>query len=187
MTEEFATAAEVIEDTDHRMQRTIDTLDEELSGLRTGRASPALVERLNVTLYGTTMPLNQLATIATPEPRLITIRPWDQKAIQAIEKAVLASDLGMTPSNDGQTIRLIVPRLTEERREELIKIGSRRVEEAHVAIRNIRRDALHHLDKLSLPEDETKRTKEKVQKLTDDHINAANWHGERKAAEIREV
>jgi ribosome recycling factor len=169
------------------MEKTIETLDGELGGLRTGRASPALVERLEVTYYGTTMPLNQLATIATPEPRQITIRPWDQKSIQAIEKAILASDLGMTPSNDGTAIRLVVPRLTEERREELIKIASRRVEEARVAIRNVRRDFLHHLEKDELPEDEEHRLKERIQQMTDEFVREAERHGERKAAEIREV
>jgi len=180
-------ADSLVKEARHRMERAVATLDEELGGLRTGRASTALVERLSVSIYGTAMPLNQVATIATPEPRLITIRPWDPKSIAAIEKAILASDLGMTPSNDGQSIRLIVPRLTEERRGELTKIASRLVEETRVAVRNVRRDLLHHLEKLDLPEDEEHRIKDQVQEMTDKFAHLAEQHGERKAAEIREV
>jgi ribosome recycling factor len=182
-----AQAKQVMVESRHRMERSIDTLDEELGGLRTGRASPALVERLPVDIYGTAMPLKQLATIATPEPRMITIRAWDPKSVQAIEKAIMASDLGMTPSSDGTTIRLIVPRLTEERRDELTKMAAKRVEEARIAVRNIRRDAVQHLEKLELREDEEHRLKEQVQELTDEFVALAEEHGERKSAEIHEV
>ncbi len=182
-----AQAKALLEEARHRMERSLEALEEDLNGLRTGRASPALVEKLPVNYYNTTMPLNQLATITIPEPRTIAIRPWDSKAIPAIEKAILASELGMTPQNDGITIRLLVPRLTEERREELIRIASRRVEEARVAIRNVRRDFLHQLEKLDLREDEERRLKDQAQETTDDFIHRAEQRGERKAAEIREV
>jgi ribosome recycling factor len=177
---------ELVADAKSRMQGAIDALDEDLSGFRTGRASTALVDRLTVEYYGTPTPLNQMATITTPEPRLIAIRPWDQNSLASIEKAILASDLGLTPSNDGQVIRLSVPALTEERREELIKLTSKRVEEARVAIRNVRRDLLHHLDDEDLPEDDLYRAKEDAQELTDKYIELADEHGERKAEEIRE-
>ncbi len=185
--DKVAQAKALLDEARHRMERSIEALEEDLSGLRTGRASPALVDKLPVSYYGTTMPLHQLATITIPEPRTIAIRPWDTKAIPAIEKAILASELGMTPQNDGTTIRLLVPRLTEERREELIRLASRRVEEARVAIRNVRRDFLHQLEKLELREDEERRLKDRAQETTDDCIRRAEQQGDRKAAEIREV
>jgi len=178
---------ELTRDARERMRGAIEALDEDLAGIRTGRASTALVDRLSVEYYGVPTPLNQMATIATPEARLITIRPWDQRAMGTIEKAILASGLGLTPSNDGQVIRLAVPPLTEERREELTKVAARRVEEARVAIRNVRRDLLHHLDAAELPEDALHRAKERAQELTDEFTKLADTHGERKAAEIREV
>jgi ribosome recycling factor len=178
---------ELMADAEHRMAGAIEALDHDLGGYRTGRAAPALVERLVVPYYGQPTPLNQMATIAAPEARLLTIRPWDPSTLPAIEKAILASDLGLTPASDGQVIRLPIPTLTEERREELIKLAGRRVEEARVAVRNIRRDLLHHLESLELPEDELHRAKEEAQKLTDRYIKLADEHGERKAAEIREI
>lgn len=182
-----ATTSELMDDAEQRMKGAIETLDHDLAGYRTGRASPALVERLAVPYYGQPTPLNQMATIATPESRLISIRPWDPSTLPAIEKAILASDLGLTPSSDGQVIRLPIPTLTEQRRQELTKLAARRVEETRVAIRNVRRDLLHHLEDLELPEDERHRVKDQVQKLTDQFIKVADEHGERKAAEIREV
>jgi ribosome recycling factor len=170
-----------------RMQGAVESLDHDLSGFRTGRASTALVERLQVPYYGTPTPLNQMATLAAPEPRLITIQVWDRGAVSQVEKAILASDLGVTPSVDGQLIRLPVPALTEERRGELVKLVARRVEEAKVAVRNVRRDVLHHLDQLDLPEDDEHGAREDAQELTDDFIAQADRHGERKTAEIREV
>ncbi len=177
---------ELMADAKNRMHGAIDALDEDLGGFRTGRASTALVDRLSVEYYGTPTPLNQMATITTPEPRLIVIRPWDQNSLPIVEKAILASDLGLTPSNDGQVIRLTVPALTEERREELIKLTNKRVEEAKVAIRNVRRDLLHHLEDEDLPEDDLFRAKEEAQEATDEHIELADERGEQKAQEIRE-
>jgi len=182
-----ATVDRLMEDARHRMAAAIESLDKDLSGFRTGRASPALVERLVVPYYGTPTPLNQMATVSAPEPRLLTIRVWDAGAVAAVEKAILASDLGLTPSRDGQLIRLPIPPLSAERREELIKLATRRVEEARVAVRNVRRDLLHHLDGLELREDDLHRRKEVAQEMTDEHIALAEQHGERKAAEIREV
>lgn len=171
----------------HRMEGAIASLDEDLSGFRTGRASSHLVDKVQVDYYGTATPLIQLATITTPEARLILIRPWDAKVIPAVERAILASDLGLTPSSDGQVVRLTVPQLTEERREELVKLVHKRVEEAKVAVRNVRRDLLHQLDSLELPEDVLHRDKDKAQELTDEFVHLADQHGEAKSAEIREV
>jgi ribosome recycling factor len=184
---EGMTEQQLIKDARHRMESAIASLDEDLSGFRTGRASTHLVDKVHVEYYGVSTPLNQLASISTPEARLITIRPWDPKAIGAIEKAILASDLGLNPSNDGQLVRLVIPQLTEERRRDLIKLAQKRVEEAKVAIRNVRRDFLHHLESLDLPEDQVRRAKDKAQEMTDDFIQQADDHGTRKAAEIREV
>jgi ribosome recycling factor len=169
------------------MEGAIHALEEDLAGFRTGRASTALVERLTVPYYGTPTPLNQMATIAIPEPRLITIRPWDPNGLKAVEKAIMASDLGLTPNSDGQIIRLSIPHLTEERREELTRLSAKRVEDARVAIRNVRRDLIHHLDQEDLPEDELYTAKETAQELTDEFIRHADELGERKAAEILEV
>ncbi len=178
-----------IDDAEHRMHSAVDSLDRDLAGYRTGRASTALVDRIMVDYYDTPTPLNQMATIAAPEPRLLTIRPWDQSrgVIGKIEKAILASNLGLTPSNDGSMIRLPIPALTAERREELIRLVHRRAEEGRVAIRNVRRDTLHEIDKLKLPEDDLFAARERIQKLTDKHIKLVDEHGERKSAEIREV
>ena len=179
--------SEMIKDAEHRMHGAVSSLDHDLSGFRTGHASTALVERLVVEYYGTPTPLSQMATLGAPESRLLTIRPWDQNAIPLIEKAILASNLGLTPSSDGTLIRLPIPPLTEERREELVRMVSSRVEEARVAVRNVRRDLIHHLETEDLPEDELYAAKERAQALTDKAIELAEKHGELKIAEIREV
>jgi ribosome recycling factor len=177
----------VLADARRRMEMAIESLDHDLSGYRTGRASPALVERLVVPYYGSPTPLNQMATIAAPEPRLLTVRVWDQSAVNTVVKAIQSSDLGLTPSRDGTLVRLPIPPLSDERREELIKLASRRVEECRVAIRNIRRDVLHHLEHAELPEDLLHRAKDDVQEMTDEFVGLADVSGEAKAAEIREV
>ena len=135
----------IILEHEERMEGAISALRGDLMTIRTGRASTALVDRITVEAYGSTMPLNQMATIAAPEPRLLTIRPWDQSTLGAIEKAILKSDLGLTPNNDGRIIRLAIPSLTDERRQDLARIVNRRTEEARVAIRNVRRDALKEM------------------------------------------
>lgn len=182
---------DVLKDCEERMKNAVAVLEEDLKGLRTGRASTGLVEKLHVDYYGTPTPLYQLATISVPEPQLITIRPFDKSTLKAIERAILASELGLTPSNDGQLIRLTIPPLTQERRMELQKVVHRRVEEARVAVRNVRRSAIDDLrdferEKL-ISEDERDRGQEEVQKRTDKYIEKIEAAGKRKEAEIMEV
>jgi ribosome recycling factor len=173
------------------MQKTIDTLQEDLRGIRTGRASPALVERVMVEYYGTMTPLNQVATISAPEPRMLTIRPWEANMIGPIERAILKSDLGLTPTNDGKLIRLVIPRLSKERREELSKMVSRRLEESKVAVRNVRREANDDLkefeDEKMITEDDFYQGRDQIQEVTDEYIEQIDEIGARKEQEIREV
>jgi ribosome recycling factor len=181
---------ETLQDAREHMDKTIEALHIDLRAIRTGRASPALVERLQVEYYGVPTPLNQLAGTTVPEPRLLVIRPWDRNTIGIIEKAILKSDLGLNPSNDGQVIRLIIPQLTEERRRELSKQVAKRVEEARVSARNIRRDAIEMLRELEkekmISEDELFEARDKVQHLTDDYIKQIDEIGKAKEAEILE-
>jgi ribosome recycling factor len=182
---------EVLDELRQRMEKSVEVLQDDLLGIRTGRASPALVERLPVEYYGTMTPLNQMASIAAPEPRLLVIRPWDPSALLDIERALLKSDLGLTPLNDGKLIRLNIPRLTEERRRELVKVVARRVEEARVAVRNLRRDALQDLKEFEkekmISEDDFFRGKDSVQELTDEFIEKIDEMGKRKEAEVMEI
>ncbi len=182
---------DVYKETEARMKGAIQSLEEDLSGIRTGRASPALVERLQVEYYGVSTPLVQLATISVPEPRMLLIRPFDSSSLKAIERAILASDLGLTPNNDGKTIRLILPPLTEERRRELVKVVHNRVEEARVAARNVRRDSIRDLRELQqeklISEDELQKGEAELQKITDRYIEEINKIGERKEKEIMEI
>ncbi len=182
---------ELLKETEERMEKAVEALRENLKTIRTGRASPSLVERLPVEYYGTLTPLNQLATISAPEPRLLTIRPWDPNALADIEKAIMKSDLGLTPSNDGKIIRLVIPRLTEERRQELVKVVGKRVEEGKVAIRNIRRDAIEDLREMEseklISEDEFYRTKDEVQEITDKFVTKIDEIGRDKEKEILEI
>ena len=182
---------EVLDELGERMQKSVEALQDDLLSIRTGRASPALVEKLPVEYYGTATPLNQMASIAAPEPRLLVIRPWDPSALADIERAILRSDLGLTPMNDGMLIRLSIPRLTEERRRELVKVVSRRVEEARIAVRNLRRDALQDLKEFEkekmISEDEFFRGKDKVQELTDQFIEEIDGIGKRKEEEVMEI
>jgi ribosome recycling factor len=173
------------------MEKTAETLMEDLRGIRTGRASPALVERVMVEYYGTMTPLNQVSTISAPEPRLLTIRPWEASMIAPVEKAILKSDLGLTPTNDGKLIRLTIPRLSEERRQDLVKVLGRRVEESKIAIRNIRREANDDLgefqDEKMITEDDFHRGRDQIQELTDEYVTKMDEIGERKEQEIRQV
>ena len=152
-----------------RMDKTIEALKHEFASIRTGRASTALLDKVMVDYYGTPSPINQVANVTAPEPRLILVKPWEKSMIGPIEKAVLQSDLGLNPSNDGETIRLAIPQLTEERRKELVKVVSKKAEEAKVAVRNIRRDANDALKKeekaKTITEDDAKQGQEKIQKL----------------------
>jgi ribosome recycling factor len=182
---------EVKADADDRMNKALDALRRELSSIRTGRASPALIERLDVDYYGTATPLNQLAGISAPEPRLLVVQPWDRGAVAAIERAIRTSDLGLNPTNDGQLIRIAIPALTEERRRELTKVVRQRVEESRVAIRNIRRDAISNVKQLMqekmISEDEERRAEHEIQDLTNSHISQADEIGKQKENEVLEV
>lgn len=182
---------DALNETEDRMKGAINSLEDDLSRIRTGRASPALVEKLSIEYYGTPTPLIQLASISAPEPRSLLIKPYDASSLKTIEKAILASDLGLTPNNDGKNIRLNIPALTQERRRELSKIVHNRVEQARVAVRNIRRDVLRDLHEFEkekmISEDEMKRGEEDVQKLTDKHIEEIGKHGELKEKEIMEI
>lgn len=182
---------EVEKSMQEKMEKTLNVLKHELSTLKAGRANPSLLDRISVEYYGAATPINQLANIAAPEPRVLTISPWDIKAIPAIEKAILKSDLGINPSNDGKMIRLVIPQLTEERRKDLVKVVKKLGEEAKVAIRNIRRDANDNLKKLKkdgkITEDELKKSEESTQKTTDKFIKEADKAVEIKEKEILEV
>jgi ribosome recycling factor len=181
---------DLLKDTEERMEKAVDALRDSLMTIRTGRASPALVERLPVEYYGTPTPLNQLATISVPEPRLLAIRPWDPNSLADIERAILKSELGLTPANDGKIIRLTIPRLTEERRQELVKVVGKRVEGGKVAIRNIRRDAIEDLRELEseklISEDDFYRAKDDIQEITDGFVVKMDEIGRDKEREITE-
>jgi len=182
---------EVFNAAQDRMTKAVEALRRELATIRTGRAHPGLVEHLRVDYYGVPTPLNQLATIAVSDPRLLTIQPWDRQAMGAIEKAILKSDLSLTPTNDGTLIRLSIPQLTEERRRELAKVVHKKVEEARVEVRNFRRDAHDELRRLQkeklISEDDQYRGQEKLQKLTDEFVHQVERLGEEKEAELLAV
>lgn len=182
---------ETLLDAENKMKGAHKALEETLATLRTGRASPMLVEKLLVDYYDVPTPLMQLATISAPEPRLLAIKPFDPTSIKTIEKGILASDLGLTPSNDGKIIRLVIPPLTEDRRKELVKIVHHRAEETRIAIRNVRRDSHNDLREFEkekvVSEDDRKRGEEDLQKLTDRHIEMVDKAVERKQKEIMEV
>ena len=182
---------DLIQDATRRMNKSVEAAQNEFSTLRTGRASPALLDRVQIDYYGQQTPLKQLATIGAPEPRLLTIQPFDPGSVATIERAIQESDLGLTPSNDGKLIRLPIPQLTEERRKELVKVVRNMAEEGKVAVRNVRRDAIHHLKELvdngEAGSDEEHRAEERVQKLTDDHVHEIDELLKKKEAEIMEV
>jgi ribosome recycling factor len=179
---------ELLRDVEGRMQKTIEVLEASLRTIRTGRASPALVERVMVEYYGTPTPLNQLAVISAPEPQLLTIRPYDPGSLGDVERAILKSELGLTPVNDGRIIRLPIPRLTEERRQELAKLVRQRVEEGKVALRNVRRETLDDLREFEkeklIPEDDFYRGKDDVQDLTDRYTEQMDEISTRKQREV---
>lgn len=182
---------DVKRDTEQRMQASIDALVRDLASIRTGRASPALVDRLSVDYYGTATPLNQIAGVSAPEPRLLVIQPWDKGALSAIERAIQMSELGLTPNNDGQVIRLNIPQLTEERRKELVRVLKSKVEDGKVSIRNVRRDAIDSLKELlkekEIGEDEERRAEAEIQDLTNKFIEQADALGQAKEEEVLEV
>jgi ribosome recycling factor len=182
---------DALSEAEERMKGAITALTNDLNGVRTGRATPALVERLDVAYYGTPAPLLQLATISAPEPRLLTIKPFDPSSLKDIERAILASELGLTPNNDGKIIRLSIPALNEERRRQLTKVVHHRLEDARVAVRNIRRSVHEDLREFQkekmITEDELERGEIDLQKLTDKYVEKVDELGQRKEAEIMEI
>jgi ribosome recycling factor len=182
---------DVLREAESKMKKSVESLRQHLITIRTGRASPALVEQMPVEAYGSPMPLNQLAGITTPDAKMILIQPYDASLVKAIEKAIQNSELGINPSNDGRVIRLVLPPLTEERRRDLTKQVRARVEESKVAVRNIRRDAVDEVRKLEhdkqISENDQRRGQEKLQELTDKYIRELDHVGQTKEAEVMEV
>jgi len=182
---------EIVQDAESRMKKSVEIFRQELAGLKAGRATPAMLDKLRVDYYGTPTPINQLATIEVTDNRTLTIKPWDRSAIKAIEKAILTSDLGINPMNDGTVIRLTIPALTEERRKELVKVVHKRAEEERIAIRNIRRDANEAVKKAEkekkISEDESRRTQDEIQKVTDKYIKEVDQILSLKEKEIMSV
>ncbi len=182
---------DVLADTESRMTKALDALRRDLGSVRTGRASPSLVDRVVVEYYGTPTPLNQLAGVSVPEPRLIVIQPWDRGTIGAIEKAIQKSELGLNPNNDGQVIRVAIPALTEERRKQLVKLVHKNVEEGKIAIRNIRRDAMSQVRELMnekmISDDDERRAEQQVDDLTKRFVEEADRIGKGKEHEVLEV
>ncbi len=185
------TVDELMQDGLRRMDQAVEHARNEFNTVRTGRASAALLDRIVIDYYGQETPLKQLATINVPEPRMLTIQPFDPSSMKQIEKAIQESDLGLTPSNDGKVIRLPIPQLTEERRKELVKVVRHLAEEGRIAVRNVRRDVVHHMKELvnkgEVGADEEHRSEERVQKLTDEQIKSIDDALKHKEAEILEV
>lgn len=183
--------ASIMKDAKDRMEKAVTSLDHECGKLRTGRASTSLVDTIKVDYYGTPTPINQLASVAVPDSRTITIQPWDRNGFSAVEKAILKSDLGLTPVNDGKIIRISIPPLTEERRKDLVKVSRKYSEDARVAVRNVRRDGNEQLKKLekekTISEDELKKATDEMQKLTDKYISKVDERGQKKEKEIMEL
>ena len=183
--------ADILKDTETRMRKAMDALHNNLDSIRTGRASPSLVERIHVDYYGASTPLNQLAGISVPESRMIVIQPWDRGSIGPIEKAIMQSDLGLNPNNDGQVIRLAIPMLTEERRKQLVKQVHGTVEESKVAVRNVRRDGLSRakdlVTKKEISEDDERRGQGEIEALSKKYVEEAEKIGKAKEVEVLEV
>jgi ribosome recycling factor len=182
---------DILADTDERMKKSVKSLEREFAAIRTGRANPALFDNVKVEAYDTLMPLNQVATISCPEPRLVVIQPWDRQNLSAVEKAILKSDLSLNPNNDGNLIRIQIPDLTEERRKEYVKLARQKAEECRVSIRNVRRDGNDMIKDLEkekdISEDESKSAVARVQKLTDRYIDEVQKLIDNKEKEILNV
>jgi ribosome recycling factor len=185
------TIDEFLQDATQRMAKSVDATHEHFNSVRTGRASAALLDRIQIDYYGTPTPLKNIATINVPEPRMLTIQPFDPQAMKQIERAIQESDLGLTPSSDGKVIRLPIPQLTEERRKDLVKLARQMAEEGRVAVRNVRRDVMRHLEELvkngEVGDDEERAAETRVQKVTDDHVHKIDDLLKHKEAEIMEV
>jgi ribosome recycling factor len=181
----------VLRDAESKMAKSVEHFAAELSTIRTGRANPALIDKVMVPYYGTPTPLNQLAQISAPEPRLLVVQVYDKSQIGAVEKALRTSEQGLNPASDGQVIRVPIPPLTEERRREYVKLVRQKAEEARVAIRNVRRDDIHRVDQMQklgdIPEDESKRAHARLQKITESHIERVDVLASRKETEVMEV
>jgi ribosome recycling factor len=181
----------IVKSAEHRMNTTVDILGRDLQSVRTGRASPALLDRVQVDYYGSPTPINGVANISAPDPRMVLVQPWDRGMLGPIEKAIQKSDLGINPTNDGQVIRLVLPQLTQDRRKELVKQVHQRAEEARVAVRNCRRDALEHLRKAEkdggISQEDERRAQDRLQKLTDSFIKRVDDVARQKETEVMEV
>ena len=184
-------AKEIVTEAEANMKKTVEVVKKEFASLRAGRATPALLDKVNVNYYGTPTPVSQMANITAPEARLLLIQPWDKSSLPEIERAILKSDLGINPSSDGTVIRLAIPQLTQERRQELVKVVRKKAEEGRVAIRNVRRDTNDSLKtsekKGELSEDDLRRSQEEVQKLTDKYIKEVDQATQAKEQEIMQV
>ncbi len=184
-------ADELIAELNDRMQKTMDGLARELATIRAGRATPALLDNIVVDYHGSPVPLSQLGTVSTPEANLIVIQPWDRTSLRDIERAILAANIGLNPANDGNLIRVVIPPLSEERRNELVKLLSKRVEERRIAVRNIRRDGIEKLREMEkdkqISQDELKNNIKKIDQLTEAFVERVNELGETKEREIREI
>jgi ribosome recycling factor len=184
-------AKEIISEAEANMKKTLEVVKKEFASLRAGRATPALLDKVNVNYYGTPTPISQMANITAPEARLLVIQPWDKSSLPEIEKAILKSDLGINPASDGTVIRLAIPQLTQERRQELVKVVRKKAEEGRVAVRNLRRDANDSLKakekKGELSEDDLRRTQDEVQKMTDKYIKEIDQITGQKEQEIMQV
>lgn len=182
---------ELITKSEESMKKTINFLKEDLSSIRAGKANPKLVDKIQISYYGTMTPLNQIANISVPEPRSIVIQPWDSNNLKEIEKAILTSDLGINPTNDGKIIRLVIPQLTEERRKELLKVVKKEIENSKIAVRNIRRDANEEFKKMEkaseITKDDHKKAEDEIQKLTDKYTKLIDEIYRAKEKEIIEV
>ncbi len=182
---------DVISTCESHMEKSVEAVDRELAAIRTGHAHVGLVDHVRVDYFGSMLAINQMATVAAPEARLLTIQPWDRNAVSAIEKAIQSSDLGLTPSTDGTMIRLAIPPLTEQRRKDLIKVVQKRIEEGRVAVRNVRRDGIEQVRKLvqgkEVTEDDLRRAQDQLQKLTDRYVAAIEQRGHDKESELMEV
>ena len=181
----------ILRDAETKMSKSVDHFGADLSTIRTGRANPALIDKVMVPYYGTPTPLNQLAQISAPEPRLLVVQVYDKSQIGAVEKALRSGDMGLNPANDGQVIRVPIPPLTEERRKEYVKLVRQKAEDARVAIRNVRRDELHRIDQMAkqgeVAEDESKRAHARLQKITEAQIEKVDALGARKENEVMEL
>jgi len=180
-----------VTDAQQRMDKSVDATHDHFNSVRTGRASAALLDRITIDYYGTPSPLKNIASISVPEPRLLVIQPFDPTSIKQIERAIMESDLGLTPSNDGKVIRLPIPQLTEERRKELVKVIRSMAEDGRIAVRNVRRDAMKHLEELvkngEVGDDDERASEARVQKLTDEHVQKIDDLLKRKEADVMEV